>query len=140
MSRSAILPPVAEDMGQALERVLDAYKAFNRGDFDVAAEHLHPDVKWNPVAEVEVPIHGRDAVRSMFEPEIWSSQQTDIHETEILGDWILLDTTFHGKGAASGIELNQDGYHLWRIKDGKGAEFRFFLDRDEAVAAASPDE
>jgi len=123
-------------MEQALERVLEAYEAFNRGDFDGAAEHLHPDVSWNRVAEVEQPVHGRDAVRAMFEPEIWSSQHTDIHRTEILGDWILLDTTFRGKGAASGIELEQLGYHLWRIRDGKGFEFRFFLDRDEALAAA----
>jgi ketosteroid isomerase-like protein len=125
-----------EDMERARGRVVAAYEAFNRGDFDGAAEHLHPEVEWNRVAEVEQPVRGRENVRSMFEPEVWASQRTDIHRAEIIGEFVLLDTTFHGKGAASGIELNQDGYHLWRIRDGKGAEFHFFLDRDEAVAAA----
>ena len=130
---------MAEDMEQALKRVLAAYDAFNRGDFDAAAEHLHPEVQWNRVAEVEQPVEGRDAVRSMFEPEIWSRQHTDVHRSEVIGDFVLLDTTFHGTGAGSGIELNQLGFHLWRIEDGKGREFLFFLDRDEAVAAAQGD-
>jgi ketosteroid isomerase-like protein len=123
-------------MEQARERVIAAYEAFNRGDFDGAAEHLHPKVQWNRVAEFEQAVSGRDSVRSMFEPEVWASQRTEIHGSEVIGDCVLLDTTFHGKGMASGIELDQDGYHLWRIEDGKGREFTFFTDREEAVAAA----
>lgn len=124
-------------MERALQKVLAAYEAFNRGDFDAASEHLHPEVRWNRVAEVESPIEGRSAVRAMMEPEIWSSQRTEIHRTEIVGDCVLLDTTFHAKGSGSGIELEQEGYHLWRIKDELGYEFRNFLERDEALTAAS---
>jgi ketosteroid isomerase-like protein len=123
-------------MEQARQRVVAAYEAFNRGDFDGAAEHLHPDVEWNRVAEVEQAVRGREKVRSMFEPDVWASQRTEIHSSEVIGRCVLLDTTFHGKGMASGIELNQDGFHLWRIEDGKGREFTFFTDREEAVAAA----
>ena len=55
---------------------------------------------------------------------------------EEIGDCVIVEATFHAVGSGSGIELNQAGYHVWRIRDGKGVEFRFFLDRDEAVAAA----
>jgi ketosteroid isomerase-like protein len=125
-----------EDMERARGRVVAAYEAFNRGDFDAAAEHLHPEVQWNRVAEFEQAVSGRERVRSMFEPEVWASQRTEIHRAEVIGECVLLDTTFHGKGMASGIELDQGGYHLWRIEDGKGREFTFFEDRDEAIAAA----
>ena len=44
---------MAEDMEQAQERVREGYEAFNRGDFDAAAEYLHPEVDFRRVAEVE---------------------------------------------------------------------------------------
>lgn len=127
-------------MEKAAQRIRDGYEAFNRGDFDAAAENLHPDVVFERVADVEANLEGQAAVRENMTPDVWDRQEVEIHRLEVIGENIVLDTTFHAAGAGSGIELNQDGYHLWRIKDGKGAEFRFFLDRDEAVAAASSDE
>ena len=124
-------------MEQAVQLIRDGYDAFNRGDYDAAADKVHPDVQFHRVAEVETALSGRGAVRQNMTPDVWEHQEVKIEGIEVIGEHVVLDTTFHAVGANSGIELNQDGYHLWRIKDGKGAEFRFFLDRDEAVAAAS---
>ena len=71
-----------------------------------------------------------------MEPDVWQRQTIEVHRMEAIGENIVVDTTFHAEGAGSGIELHQEGFHVWRIKDGKAAEFRFFLKRDEAVAAA----
>jgi ketosteroid isomerase-like protein len=128
---------MAEDMEQAARNIREAYEAFNRGDFDAAAEHLHPDVVFQRVAEVEGALEGQAAVRENMTPDVWQRQELEIHALEAIGERILIEATFHASGAGSGIELHQTGYHLWRIREGKGAEFRFFLDRDEAVAAAS---
>lgn len=125
-----------EDMEQALEMVKASYEAYNRGDFDAAASGLHPDVEFNRVSDVETALTGRDAVRKNMEPEVWESQQVEVHRMEVIGDCILVDATFHAVGSGSGIELHQMGFHVWRIRDGKGAAFRFFGDRDEAVEAA----
>lgn len=127
---------MSEDMEQAVRLVLDFYTAFNEGDFDAAVEHLHPEVVWERVAGVERPLRGREAVRQFLAPGVFAAQRTDIHEAEIVGDCVLVRCTFHGRGAGSGVELNQQGFHLWRIRDGLAAEFRYFLDRDEAVRAA----
>jgi ketosteroid isomerase-like protein len=122
---------------EEIEQIRAAYEAFNEGDFDAAAELIHPDIVWNRVAEVEGPFHGKAAARAHMEPDIFSAQRNEIHSVEAVEDWVLVDCTFHGEGASSGIKLDQRGFHLWRIRDGKAIEFRYFLDRDEAIAAAS---
>lgn len=127
---------MTEDMELAVERVRDGYEAFNRGDFDASAEFIHPDIVWNRVAEVESPLEGRDAVRANLEPEIFAEQRTEIREALVEGDCVLVRAAFYAKGAASGIEIGNEAWQLWRIKDGMAIEFSHFTDRDEAVAAA----
>ncbi len=127
-------------MKQAQERIRYGYEAFNRGDFDESARYLHPDVDWQRVADVEQRLEGRDAVRRNMEPEVWGKQQVEIHGMEVIGESIVVDTTFHAEGAASGIEMHQRGYHLWKMRDGMGARYEFFMERDEAVKAAKEQE
>lgn len=131
---------MAEDMEQAVERLRYGYEAFNRGDFDESARYLHPDVDWHRVADVEQTLEGRDAVRGNMEPEVWGKQQVELHGLEVIGESIVIDTTFHAEGRGSGIPMDQDGYHLWKINDGFGARFQVFMDRDEAVKAAKEQE
>lgn len=127
-------------MERAVELVRRGYEAFNRGDFDAAVEFLHPDVRWERVADVETPLAGRDAVREFMTPEVFERQHTEVREIEVVGDCVIVHATFYGHGQASGIELTQDGFNLWRIRDGLAAEFRYFLDHDEAVRAAKGEE
>lgn len=127
---------MSEDAERLLERIEAGYEAYNRGDFDAAAEHLHPEIEFSRVSDVESSLVGREAVRKNMEPEVWESQRVEVHGTEVIGDFVVVDATFHAVGSGSGIELHQRGYHLWRARDGRAAEFRFFIDRDEAVAAA----
>jgi ketosteroid isomerase-like protein len=127
---------MAEDMEQAVERVHAAYEAFNRGDFDAAVEFVHPEIEWERVAKVEQPLRGRDAVRGFMNPEAFERQRSEVHEMEIVGDSIIVHATFHGLGRGSGIELTQEGFHLWRVREGRAVAFRYFLDRDEAERAA----
>ena len=126
-------------MEQAVANLLEGYELFNRGEYDASAEHLHPDVSFARVSEVETTLEGKDAVRGNMEPDVWERQEVEIHGTEVIGEAVIVDTTFHAAGRSSGIELHQAGYHLWQIRDGKGSSFRFFTDRDEAVAAARGD-
>lgn len=128
---------MAEIGDEEIESIRGAYEAFNRGDFDAAAELIHPDIVWNRVADVEGPFRGRDAARSHMEPDVFSTQRNEIHSIEAVEDCVLVDCTFHGEGASSGIKLDQRGFHLWRIRDGKAIEFRYFLDREDALQAAS---
>ena len=124
---------MAEDMERAKRIVAESYEAFNRGDFDASAEHLHPNVEWNRVADVENPIEGKDAVRANMDPVVWSEQQVEINGMEAIGDSLVVDTVFHATGSSSGIALDSETFHVWKFKEGKGFRFEAFLDRDEAV-------
>jgi ketosteroid isomerase-like protein len=131
---------MAEDMEQAKERVRAGYEAFSRGDYDESARFLHPDVEWNRVADFENPLAGRDAVRQNMEPDAWEKQRIEILGMEAFGESLLIDTVFHAEGRGSGIQIDQDGYHLWKMKDGLGLRFQFFQERDDAVRAAREEE
>ena len=125
-----------EDMDDAVRTVLAGYEAFNRGDFDAAAQNIHPDMAWHRVAEFETPLEGRDAIRANMEPEIWASQRSEVLATDVVGDCVLCRVAFHAKGAGSGIEMSDEAWNLWRIRDGLAIEFRRFVTHEEAVAAA----
>ena len=127
---------MTEDMDEAIGKVQDAYEAFNRGDFDSAARFVHPDIVFHRVADVESTLQGRDAVRANMEPEIFATQHGEVLSTEVIADCVVCRVDFTAKGAGSGIEMSDDAWHLWRMKDGKAIEFRYFDSRDEAVAAA----
>jgi ketosteroid isomerase-like protein len=127
---------MAEDMKQAVERLREGYQAFNRGNFDAASEWLHPEIVWHRVADFESAMEGRDAVRQNMDPNVFQRQQIEVLGMEVIGDSVLVDTVFHATGAGSGIELDQQGFHLWGMREGLAARFEFFPDRDEAARAA----
>jgi len=136
---SAILAAVTEDGDDAVELVRGGYDAFNRGDFEQAAKLLHPEIVWHRMVEVEQSVQGVDAAKELMEPQAFSSQRNEVHSIELIGDYVLVDATFHAVGAGSGIELEQRGFHLWRIEEGTAIEFRAFVERAEALRAARED-
>ncbi|HET8593488.1 MAG TPA: nuclear transport factor 2 family protein [Solirubrobacterales bacterium] len=93
-----------------------------RFDFEAATEWLHPAVVWHRLADVERPTPGIDAVKEFMRPQVFTAQRTEVPSIEVIGECILVEDTFHGEGAASGIRLDQRGFHLWRMRDGKPIE------------------
>jgi ketosteroid isomerase-like protein len=123
-------------MDEMVGRVKAGYEAFNRGDFDAAAEYYHPEIVWHRVSGIEAPLVGREAVRRNMDPQIFAEQRAEVVEADVVGDCVLVRAVFQIRGAGSGIEMADDAWHLYRIKDGMAIEFRHFTERDEAVAAA----
>lgn len=123
-------------MQRVVELIRVGYDAYNREDFEAAAALLHPEITWNRFVDVEAPVEGADAARELMEPRMFAQQRNEVHAIEVIGDQVLVDTTFHGVGAASGIELADRAYHLWRIKDGRAIEFTPFRKREDAMRAA----
>lgn len=69
---------MTEDMEAMVERVKAGYEAFNRGDYDAAAEHYQPDIVWHRVSAIEAPLYGRDAVRRNMDPHVFAEQQAEL--------------------------------------------------------------
>jgi ketosteroid isomerase-like protein len=56
---------------------------------------------------------------------------------EEIGDRILVDFTLRARGRTTGIEAEQHGFQLWRIRDGRAVELELFPTKEEARAAAT---
>jgi ketosteroid isomerase-like protein len=130
---------MTEDMEAAERKLRGAYDAFNRGDFDSVVEALHPEIEWQRVAEVEGVDHGRDAVREFLKPDIFERQEAHIVRITTHGEKLLVHANFVGAFSATGIELEQEGWQLWTVRDGLAARLEAFLDRDQALEAAGPE-
>ena len=103
---------VAEDMDKMEERVKAGYEAFNRGDFDSAAEYYHPDIVWHRVSAIEAPLIGREAVRRTWTPRSSPSSARRSSRRRSSGTASWCGAVFRIKGAGSGIEMSDDAWHL----------------------------
>jgi hypothetical protein len=124
---------MADDSEDAVKLFREGYDAFNRGDFESAARMLHPEIVWHRAVDVEHSIQGSEAAKDLMEPKAFSEQRNEIHSIELLGDFVLVDSTFHAVGAGSGIELDQRNFHVWRLDGEAAVEFWAFRSREEAL-------
>jgi ketosteroid isomerase-like protein len=52
-----------------------------------------------------------------------------------IGDHVVALVSYHGRGKGSGVEINQQGAHVFELRDGKVQRLEIFADRDRAIAA-----
>ena len=45
-------------------------------------------------------------------------------------------TRYRGRGKGSGAIVDEEGAHLWKMRDGKAVQLVVFADRAKALAAA----
>ena len=111
----------------------------NAGDVDGVLEGMHPDIRWHAPPDSTSPrvYVGHEGVREFFGEwlEAWGKFEQEVGEVRVQGEWAIATMTFRTRGEASGVEVEEQGAYLMRIRDGKLAELRIFRDYDEAVAA-----
>jgi uncharacterized protein len=123
----------------ALVRSMTA--AYARGDWQVAAESLHPDIEWDfsaadwPDQEVS---RGRDEVLRFFRRflGVWEDYEVQFEEFIPAGDDVVVFVRESGVGRGSGVRVEHAWTQLWTVRDGRMVRFRAFSDRSEALAAA----
>jgi uncharacterized protein len=120
--------------------VRQGYDAYDRGDVVAALETFHPDVEWK---QVEQPreVRGRDAVLSVWEE--WSEPfeenlHANVEDLEDLGEGQVLAVVRHtGVGKQSGIKLDMTTYLLYTVRDERVVRMVEYLERDQALRAAT---
>jgi ketosteroid isomerase-like protein len=130
-----------------VELVRSVYTAFNglaQGG-DIAAyviAHYAADCEYEPVEEDEA-IRGHDALVSWNERwfEVWDVFRVDVDELTEVGEGVVFTAiSVHGRGAGSGIDVNQRFFHVFDLRDGKVLRTREYVERNEALEAARPSE
>jgi len=125
-----------------VEKVLRAYEAWNRRDFDAAVEIGDPEIEWTMVGTTRFPgtegtYHGHEGVREFWRVfiEPWAEFRIEVEETRAAGDLVVAFVRFHAK-ARQDLELEAPFVHLLEFRDDKVIRFRSFDDRAEALEAA----
>jgi ketosteroid isomerase-like protein len=129
-------------MSQAnVEIVRRMYDAWKRGDFEVALSYIHSDVQWseppdNPGARTW---SGHEGVRGALTTWMgaWEDFRYEIRELIDCGDdRVLLSARQTGRGKGSGIEISEENFSLYEVREGKIVNQRMFRHRAEALEAA----
>ena len=123
-----------------LDRLREGYAAFNRGDLGAVLDSVAPGFVLTDREEVPDPgtyrgleetLEAFGGVRAEFDDYV-------IEPVEMVdgGDWVVVTAHQSGVGKASGVRVEGEVFHLWRVRDGKAVGLHAFSTREEALAAA----
>jgi ketosteroid isomerase-like protein len=99
-----------------VESLRKAYEAFSRGDFDAAIELAHPEIEFDRVGG-QSRIRGAKAFRAWMEPDAIEDARLEPLEFRINGDKVLVRQVLRGRGAGSGIELENEAWAVWTFDE-----------------------
>jgi ketosteroid isomerase-like protein len=122
---------------ELIGRVREAIEAFNRGDYDEAAEIAHPDIVFiRPGGLTE--IRGADKIRAWMEPDAFEEQMLSPTDFQAAGNKVLIRQHARARGAGSGIEVELDTWSVWTFdENGKVTKVESFSDQEEAAALSA---
>jgi ketosteroid isomerase-like protein len=126
---------------ETLEFARESVRAFNERDADWVIANSTSDLQWHPAIAGGVErqaFRGHGGVHEMFDQmdEVWEEFILEPNEIRDLGDGYLLLMQVRLKGK-TGVELEHSMDAVIELRDGKMAKGRSYLNRDEALAAAS---
>jgi ketosteroid isomerase-like protein len=129
-------------MSQNVEAIRRGYEAWNQNDMERALRDLDPDIEWRPrlgAAGVRATLYrGHEGVLD-YKREIEEALgpvEVDVRSIEDLNDHVLAHIRARGRGSASGVRVEAEGFHLWTMHGGRAVAFTTYERRDEALQAA----
>jgi len=103
----------------------------------VAPEICQPDIEMDWSRRLIDPIvtRGYEGIRAFFEEVSSLFAEAAFEEVEVLEgeDKVLVVSTGHFRGRASGIEVTARAANIWTIRDGKLARFCFYQSKEDAL-------
>lgn len=115
------------------------YDAFRRGQVEEILAQLDPAVEWrlaeghpySPAGEAWVghaEVVDRFFARAGAEWDEFAVALTGYHE---VGDTVVVEVRYSGTCKATGRELDAQGCHLWKLRNGKVAAFQQYVDTSQ---------
>jgi ketosteroid isomerase-like protein len=122
---------------EILERMFAAYQA---GGVEAALEFIAPDFEAvvGPEMSAEPDVYrGHDGVRRYF-AGFEGIEDVRLTPEEFIedGQRVMVPTVLSGRGASSGIEVEQRVVQAWQFRNGKALRLEVFTDLESAREAA----
>jgi ketosteroid isomerase-like protein len=120
-----------------LETIRRSYAAMNNRDVPGALAALHRDAVWRESRELPGAdeFRGRAEIERFIEDflEQWDVFHQQVESTVRRGDRVLVNIHLTAVGRESGAEVNARYAHIWRLRDGLGAEVDAYFDPERAL-------
>jgi uncharacterized protein len=117
------------------------YEEWGRGHWRTRFDVYAPDMEWGWSDEFP-GLGGVFDDRRDPNPRLrnwldgWESWVVEANEFIEEGDYVVVLTTYHGRGKHSGIEVHQEGASVFKLRDDKVVRLETFADRERAIASA----
>ncbi len=122
---------------QIIRRLVEA---FNDRDLDSMVEHMQPDAELHPLrAQLEGKAYrGHEGLREMLADfdQDWEYVRMEPEEYRDADDEVVVLGRLHGRGRASGVELDVPMGFVWTLRDGKVVRAKTFSEQADALRAA----
>ena len=127
-----------------VELVLELHAAVTRGDLDGVLSLAHPEVEYR--SAIQQAMEGEGSVfRGLAGLRRWFGELQDLYEyiesevleVQELGERVVIVFVVRGRGAGSGIELEQQLAQVVTVRHGQIVAVRDYFSREEALEAAS---
>jgi ketosteroid isomerase-like protein len=122
--------------------VRSLYAAFSRlaqgGEpASYVATYFDADCEYRPIEEART-VRGHDELICWVERwlEAWDDAWDEVDEIIEAGEVVVATIRVHGRGRKSGVEISQQLYDVFELRDGRVLRIREYLDHAEALEAA----
>jgi uncharacterized protein len=114
------------------------YEEWGRGNWRPRFDVYHPRMEWGWSDEFlelagvyEDDRHPNPRLLAwLSEWEHWRAVANEFIE---IGDYVVVLACYIGRGKGSGVEIRQEGAHVFKLRDGKVVRLEIFADRGKAL-------
>jgi ketosteroid isomerase-like protein len=128
-------------MDAGVELVREINEALNRGDIDGMLARMDPDFEWRPLEASPVArvYRGREQVRRYVEDWLgtFESLRLDLEDSTEIADRVVAVVRGHGRGRASGVELQTRFCQVWTLRCGAAVAMDEYPTREQALASVA---
>jgi uncharacterized protein len=122
-----------------VEIVRDHMEAFLSGDREKALSYYDPEVEFDATARPEGQVYrGHEGVAEAMRVWIgaWEDWKLEVEEIIDAGDRVLVIARESGRGKGSGIEIDQQSFVVFTLRQGKIVRWQGLVHRATAFEAA----
>jgi uncharacterized protein len=114
------------------------YEEWGRGNWRPRFDVYHPKMEWGwsdefPGLAGVYEDHEDPNPRLVAWLNGWEPWRAEADEFLEFGDHVVVLATYHGRGRGSGVEISQEGAHVFELRDGKVVRLEIFATRAKAL-------
>jgi ketosteroid isomerase-like protein len=114
------------------------YEEWGRGNWRPRFDVYHPNMEWGwsdefPGLAGVYEDHEDPNARLVAWLTGWAHWRAEADEFLEFGDHVVVLATYHGRGRGSGVEISQEGAHVWELRDRKVVRLEIFATRAKAL-------